>query len=226
MTYEEMTNIGKQIKAEMNQMIENKPDGQYITDYEIYEILSKYGVKYKDWRKIRLAVEEKLKNMPMPRLNYSAGDSVYERSAMLGEGAFLSPNLDLIEKILKDEKRALEKDIDQAVLEFFGSVDTILAMCPQDSRLAKIGARLGYALLAVAALRCVLDVQRRREKLINDLITQGRKRREAEAETLPIYHKWLLDEIKNLVLGEWISDILPLILIPQEYEENKGSLMI
>ena len=155
MTYEEMTNIGKQIKAEMNQMIENKPDGQYITDYEIYEILSKYGVKYKDWRKIRLAVEEKLKNMPMPRLNYSAGDSVYERSVMLGEGAFLSPNLDLIEKILKDEKRALEKDIDQAVLEFFGSVDTILAMCPQDSRLAKIGARLGYALLAVAALRCV-----------------------------------------------------------------------
>ena len=154
MTYEEMTNIGKQIKAEMNQMIENKPDGQYITDYEIYEILSKYGVKYKDWRKIRLAVEEKLKNMPMPRLNYSAGDSVYERSVMLGEGAFLSPNLDLIH-YLEDEKSELEKDLDQPVLEFFGSVDTILAMCPQDSRLAKIGARLGYALLAVAALRCV-----------------------------------------------------------------------
>ena len=110
MTYEEMTNIGKQIKAEMNQMIENKPDGQYITDYEIYEILSKYGVKYKDWRKIRLAVEEKLKNMPMPRLNYSAGDSVYERSAMLGEGAFLSPNLDLIEKILN--KAYSELDVD------------------------------------------------------------------------------------------------------------------
>ena len=69
-------------------------------------------------------------------------------------------------------------------------------------------------------------MQNRREKLINDLVTQGRERREAEAETLPIYHKWLPDEIKNLVLGEWISDILPLILIPQEYEENKGSLMI
>ena len=107
------------------------------------------------------------------------------------------------------------------------SVDNILAMCPQDTRLAKLGARLGYVLLAVAAFRCVLDVQERRNQEIDRLVNEkGYKRRDAEAETLPIYHKWLFDEIKNLVLEDWISDVLPLIVIPQEEEENKKSLMI
>ena len=212
------------------------PENPRLTDYELYEIWSPYGARYRQIRKahptpeqeeeLRKQAEEMIRNSPMPRLNYSAGDSVYERSAMLGEGAFLSPNLDLIEKILKAEKRALKKDLDQTVLDFFGSIDAILAMCPQDSRLAKIGAGLGYALLAVAALRCVLDVQNRREKLINDLVTQGRERREAEAETLPIYHKWLLDELTTLVLEDWVSDFLPLILIPQKNEENPGSSII
>ena len=100
-------------------------------------------------------------------------------------------------------------------------------MCPQDTRLAKLGARLGYVLLAVAAFRCVLDVQERRNQEIDRLVNEkGYKRRDAEAETLPIYHKWLFDEIKNLVLEDWISDVLPLIVIPQEEEENKKSLMI
>ena len=212
------------------------PENPRLTDYELYEIWSPYGARYRQIRKahptpeqeeeLRKQAEEMIRNSPMPRLNYSAGDSVYERSVMLGEGAFLSPNLDLIEKILKAEKRALKKDLDQTVLDFFGSIDAILAMCPQDSRLAKLGARLGHLLLAVAALRCVLDVQNRREKLINDLVTQGRERREAEAETLPIYHKWLLDELTTLVLEDWVSDFLPLILIPQKNEENPGSSII
>ena len=69
-------------------------------------------------------------------------------------------------------------------------------------------------------------MQNRREKLINDLVSQGQKRREAEAETLLIYHKWILDEITTLVLEDWVSDFLPLILIPQKNEENPGSSII
>lgn len=228
--------IRDQIMKKSEEKRKNNPDDSRLTDYELYEILSPYGARYMQIKKkrptpeqeevIRKWVEQFVQDSPIPILNYRANDSVYERSVMQGEGAFFSPNLDLIEKILKEEKRALEKDIDQAVLEFFGSVDAILALCPQDSRLAKLGARLGYLLLAVAALRCVLDVQRRREKLINDLVTQGRERREAEAETLPIYHKWLLNELTTLVLEDWVSDFLPLIFIPQQNEENPGSSII